>query len=416
MTSIRHIALKEVATFFSGGTPSKDKPEYWSGNIPWLTPKDMANYDGSTQDSVTELAIGNGTRIAAKGTIFVAVRGMSLHNEIRIIRSDRPMAFNQDIKAISANGIDSGYLYYALLAQRLNLLSVVESAGHGTGRLPTDRLGETLIPNFDKTTQIAISSLLGAIDNKIDLMSQMNHSIESTAKLLFKDWFIDFGPTRAKMTGQAPYLAPEVWALFPETFDDSGLPSGWNMQTFGEHCINFDSKRIPLSSREREQRKGAFPYHGATGVMDHVDDYLFDGIHLLIGEDGSVMDTAGKAFTQYVWGKFWANNHAHVLKGKGAVCTEHLLLYFQHHDVSPYVTGAVQLKLSQGRMNSMPFVYPGKDLCAALGKEVAPLFEKIRINEDEAATLAKTRDLLLPKLMSGELTVKDADTLVRKTL
>jgi type I restriction enzyme S subunit len=75
--------------------------------------------------------------------------------------------------------------------------------------------------------------------------------------------------------------------------------------------------------------------------MDYVDDFLFDGIYLLVGEDGSVVQDSGMAVAQYVWGKLWVNNHAHVLQGKSAVSTEQLYLYFHFEPVAPYVTGAV---------------------------------------------------------------------------
>jgi len=228
MSEIASSRLIELATFASGGTPSKETPEYWGGSIPWLTPKDMSGYDGSTQDCVTTAAIGNGTRIAPAGAIFVAVRGMSLHNEIRIVLSDRPMSFNQDIKAIIPKKIDGRFLYYALLTQKPFLLSVVESAGHGTGRLPTDKLSDLLVPQFPAPEQQAIASILGAVDSKIEINRRTNETLEATAQVIFKDWFVDFGPTRAKMEGRAAYLAAEVWSLFPDALDADGRPEGWN--------------------------------------------------------------------------------------------------------------------------------------------------------------------------------------------
>ena len=92
--------------------------------------------------------------------------------------------------------------------------------------------------------------------------------------------------------------------------------------------------------------KGLFPYHGATGVLDYVDDYLFEGIHVLLGEDGSVIKADSTPFTQYVWGKFWVNNHAHVLKGKG-ISSELLFCFLNQVNIAPFVTGAVQPKLNQ---------------------------------------------------------------------
>ena len=260
--------------------------------------------------------------------------------------------------------------------------------------------------------QRAIASVLGALDDKIELNRRMNETLEATARAIFKDWFVDFGPTRAAMEGRAPYLASDIWSLFPDRLDDEGKPEGWHTVPLGTHMSNLDSKRVPVSGAERAKRQGPFPYHGATGVMDHVDAYLFDGIYLLVGEDGSVVKENGLAFTQYVWGKIWVNNHAHVLQGKGPVSTEQLLLYFQHEIVNPYITGAVQLKLSQGRMNAMPFIYAGPRVCEAFAALVAPFFAKYRANADESKILAAMRDLLLPKLMSGEVRVKDAEKFV----
>ena len=145
--------------------------------------------------------------------------------------------------------------------------------------------------------------------------------------------------------------------------------------------------------------------------MDHVDSYLFDGTFVLVGEDGSVVREDGRAFTQFVSGKVWVNNHAHVLQGKGAVSTEHIYLFFENSEVRPFITGAVQLKLSQGRMNAMPFIQPGPALCVAFSMSNSPLFEKLKANQLESRTLADTRDALLPKLMSGGIRVRDAEAL-----
>jgi type I restriction enzyme S subunit len=175
--------------------------------------------------------------------------------------------------------------------------------------------------------------------------------------------------------------------------------------------VNFDSKRVPVSGAVRAQRQGPYPYHGAAGVMDHVDDYLFDGIYLLVGEDGSVVQETGIAVTQYVWGKIWVNNHAHVLQGADSVSTEQLYLYFNFEPVAPYVTGAVQPKLSQARMNSMPFVFAGDNICLAFGDAIKPWFARIRAGAEETKILAALRDTLLPKLVSGELRIGNTERL-----
>lgn len=150
--------------------------------------------------------------------------------------------------------------------------------------------------------------------------------------------------------------------------------------------------------------------------MDYVNDYLFDGIYLLVGEDGSVSDARGLAVTQYVWGMFWVNNHAHVLQGKSPVSTEHVYLHLHYEPVLPYITGAVQPKLSQGRMKKMPFVYPDVPICDAFSQFVAPFFEKVRACDMESQSLASLRDALLPKLISGELRIRDAEAFLERAL
>lgn len=175
----------------------------------------------------------------------------------------------------------------------------------------------------------------------------------------------------------------------------------------------FDSMRIPLNKRQRAERQGPYPYYGATGVMDHVDDYLFDGIYVLSGEDGSVADDDGHPVVQYVWGKFWVNNHAHILRGKNGVCTEHLYLLLKQMNIAPFVTGAVQPKLNQKNLKAVPMVLPGEPTCEAFSNLIQPLFANLRSNADQSDTLTSFRDTLLPKLISGELRLPDAEKFVK---
>jgi type I restriction enzyme S subunit len=282
--------------------------------------------------------------------------------------------------------------------------------GSAQPQLPIMDINRIEIPIPPLREQRAIAHILGTLDDKIELNRRMNATLEAMARALFKSWFVDFDPVRAKAEGRDTGLPPDLAALFPDGLVESKvgeIPTGWEVGTVGEHMVNFDSRRVPVSGAERAKRKGEYPYHGAAGVMDHVDDYLFDGVYLLVGEDGSVVQGDGMAVTQYVWGKLWVNNHAHVLQGKGPVSTEHLYLYFHFEPVAPYVTGAVQPKLSQGRMNMMPFVFAGADVCLAFAQMAQPWFAKLRANADENKILAALRDTLLPKLLSGEVRAAD---------
>jgi type I restriction enzyme S subunit len=150
--------------------------------------------------------------------------------------------------------------------------------------------------------------------------------------------------------------------------------------------------------------------------MDYVDSYLFDGIYLLMGEDGSVVRDDGTPVLQYVWGKFWVNNHAHVLRGRDGFSTEHLLLHLQSSNITAFVTGAVQPKLNQGNMNRMPVLLPAAVVCQAFSDEIQPLYAQFRANAEQSRSLAALRDTLLPKLLSGELRVSEAEQAVEEAI
>ena len=221
--------------------------------------------------------------------------------------------------------------------------------------------------------QREIAEILSSLDDKIELNRKINVNLEKLASSLFKKRFVSIG---------------------------NQLPEGWRVGTFGEAIINFDSKRIPLSSREREKKQGSYPYYGATSIMDYVDDFIFDGTYVLLGEDGSVAKEDGKPFVQYVNGKMWVNNHAHVLQGKNGFSTEYIKVFLDQVDIMPFVTGAVQPKLNQANMNSVPMIIPDQKTLIKFNEILSALFGMILENESQTKNLEQVRDSLLPRLMS----------------
>jgi len=216
---------------------------------------------------------------------------------------------------------------------------------------------------------------------------QINNNLEQQAKALYKDWFFDFSPFSS----------------------DGNLPNGWHFGTVGDIIQIHDSKRVPLSGAERDKMAKVYPYYGATSLMDYVDNYLFDGIYLLLGEDGTVVDSLGFPILQYVYGQFWVNNHAHIITGKEGFSVEELYLFFSLINIKSIVTGAVQQKVSQQNLKKVPAIIPSKQALSAFDEIIQPIFAQIRNLRDENANLSQLRDTLLPKLMSGELDVSDID-------
>ena len=183
---------------------------------------------------------------------------------------------------------------------------------------------------------------------------------------------------------------------------ENELPNGYKYLNLNEVSVNFDSKRKPMSSREREQHKGTYPYYGATSIIDYVDDYIFDDTYLLMGEDGTVKTSEGYPVLQYIWGKNWINNHAHVLQGT-IISTEHLMFALRKKNIEALITGAVQPKINQVNMNKIKIIIGTDKVNKKFEEKIKIIVAKIKANTIENETLIQLRDTLLPKLMNGEI-------------
>ena len=303
------------------------------------------------------------------------------------------------IIATPKDGVDLNYLYY-----RLNSLGLIRVAVGSAQPLVTQgglKVLDTVLPPLPE--QKAIARILGSLDDKIELNRQMNRTLEDMAQAIFKAWFVDFKPITNSQLGITNDQPTNDYKFIDSPLGP--IPEGWRVGKLGEVIEIFDSERVPLNSRQREERKGDYRYFGATGVMDYINDYLFDGDYVLIGEDGSVIDDYNHPITQFVTGKFWVNNHAHILKGKNHFSNEQLYLFFKQLNIRPFVTGAVQLKINQKNLKSIPLIVGNDDVLINFKNIVQPLFKKIFQNEKEIETLTHTRDTLLPKLVSGEIGV-----------
>lgn len=291
---------------------------------------------------------------------------------------------NQHIfKVTPKDGIDKYFLFYLLKSLKPKFTAIASNKQTtGLGHVTVKDLKELIIDVPDVETQRAIGNYLYSIDRKAEINAKVNDNLLQQAQTLFAD-------------------------AFPYTPDDE-LPVGWRKGTVGDIVDIHDSKRIPLSGAQRDKMtKRTYPYYGAASLMDYVDDYIFDGTYLLLGEDGTVVDDAGYPILQYVWGQFWVNNHAHILTGKNGFSVESLMLLFKRTPVKSIVTGAVQPKISQANLRSIPVVIPAADVLAEFNLLIAPMFDQIRQNTDQNKALAQLRDALLPKLMSGEIDVSD---------
>lgn len=152
----------------------------------------------------------------------------------------------------------------------------------------------------------------------------------------------------------------------------------WFEKPLGEVTCNHDGKRKPV--KESERKKGPYPYYGASGIVDYVDGYLFDGRYLLVAEDGENLRTRQTPIAFMADGKFWVNNHAHIVTGNEEVTTEYLHYFLQHADIQSYLTGAVMPKLTQGNLNRIPVRYPELDYQKQIVQILSFLDRKIDLN------------------------------------
>lgn len=280
------------------------------------------------------------------------------------------------------NVSDANFVYYLICSDVIRESAIKSMVGtSGRQRVQTNVLENLILSLPPLDVQKKIAGVLGALDDKIELNNKINQNLEAQAQALFKSWFIDFEPFGGKM------------------------PNDWKIGKVDDIVDLYDSQRIPLSNNQRSKMKKIYPYYGATSVMDFVEEYIFDGKYLLLGEDGTVIDNKGFPILQYVWGKFWVNNHAHIMTGKNGFTVESLYLFFKQTNVKEIVTGAVQPKINQSNLKALKVRIPTHIVMNEFNQITAPLFSLFRRNTEENFRLAELRDTLLPKLMNGEIDV-----------
>ena len=290
--------------------------------------------------------------------------------------------------------------YYLYCYLRLLDMSRLDS-GTGVPSMTFDSYYNinVFLPNIEEQRRVA--SILQIIDAKIALNRQINDNLEAMAKQLYDYWFVqfDFPNEEGK-----PYKSSGGAMVWNEKLKRE-IPQGWSDCKLKDFINLFDSKRVPLSSKDRGERQGIYPYYGATGIMDYVNDYIFDGDYILLAEDGSTSDAKGFPIVQYIWGKNWVNNHAHIILPKNERYTMFTYQMLRSIPAKQIETGSIQKKISQENLCGYKMVLPNSDLLDKYENVVFPLWEKRKRCIEEINTLTKQRDELLPLLMNGQASV-----------
>ncbi|MBV6501473.1 MAG: hypothetical protein CJBNEKGG_03985 [Prosthecobacter sp.] len=208
---------------------------------------------------------------------------------------------------------------------------------------------------------------------------------------------------RQNWQGRGKYKEPDS----PEVDDLVTLPDGWTWATVDQITVNHDGRRVPLKSADRDKRSGQYPYYGASGIIDDIDDFLFDGEFLLIAEDGANLLSRSTPIAFKATGRFWVNNHAHIVQTLGGIPLAYLAVFLNGKDLSFSVTGSAQPKLTQAALNKIPVPLPP---LAEQTRIVAEVERRLSVVEELEAVVTtnlqratRLRQAVLQKAFTGEL-------------
>ena len=425
-----HAPLGSVVTFLSGGTPSKSNPAYWGGSIPWVSAKDMKIFRLSdTKDHITPEGAASGTRTVPKGSVLLLTRGMTLLKSVPVCLLDREMAFNQDVKALRPGPrILPDYLPYLVLGNVVRLKSLVDLAGHGTGRLNSEELKALNVQVAPTNEQRAIAHILGVLDDKIEQNRRINETLEAMARALFKSWFVDFEPVRAKMAQRDTALPNDIAQLFPGVFDHSPLgkvPRGWKVVEL-PGLIDINPRRPSLQKGEsaRYVPMSSMPTSGHT--PSQVTRRPFgSGTRFINGDTlmARITPSLENGKTAYVdfleEGQVgWGSTEYIVLRPKPILPPEFAYCLarssgFRNFAIQSMTGTSGRQRVQPTALGQFLLPCPPRQIGREFGRLIRPLIERARMAANESRTLAEMRDAMLPRLISGEIGVSEASKVVQ---
>jgi type I restriction enzyme S subunit len=414
----RWTALTEVARLETGHTPSRRHPEYWGGDVPWVGIKDATENHGrviaDTLQHTNELGIANSSaRVLPANTVCLS-RTASVGY---VVVMGRPMATSQDfVNWVCSAALDYRFLKYVLLAERSAFLRFASGTTHQTIYFPEVKAFHICLPPLEE--QRAIAHILGALDNKIELNRRMSETLEAMARALFKSWFVDFDPVRAKSEGRDPGLPKPLADLFPASFEDSELgeiPQGWEAKGLDQIARFLNGlalqKYPPEGERSLPVIKIAQLRAGHTVGADRASADLEPGY---IVHDGDILFSWSGSLECVLWAGGTGALNQHLFKVTSATHPRWFcyLAIHQHLDDFRHVAAGKATTMGhiqRHHLSDAKVAVPDGPLLRAVTAAVEPLVESLCLRKVEARTLAALRDALLPKLISGELRIGDAE-------
>lgn len=316
-------------------------------------------------------------------------------------------AASNDVIVFHANeGVNSRYLYYTLADD--NFFAYVMTGAKGTKMPRGDKKQMMLYPVFcpPLEEQKRIAEILGAFDDKIELLQKQNKTLEDMAKALFKSWFVDFDVVRAKQKGlpkadimREYHLTEELYDLFPSSFADSPLgpiPSGWEVKTIQE-IAKISSGKRPQSAQDQKSLTHNVAVYGGNGIKWWTQTPLYTTPIIITGRVG----TLGQVYR--IYNPVWISDNALVFE-TNLDNFEYLFYMLKNVDFSSFNRGSTQPLITQGDIKNVSLVY-NKGIIKEFHNIVVQYEKKILLNNKQIQTLTELRDTLLPRLISGKIRV-----------
>jgi len=417
--------IGDIADIVGGSTPSTADPSNFDGDIPWLTPRDLSNtherYVSRGERNLTRKGLAScSAKILPAGTVLLTSRAPIGYLAI----AKQPIATNQGFRSLVLKPeFDSEFIYYWLKA------NIGELERHASGSTFKELNGSALkgirirVPN--KKTQRAIAHILGSLDDKIELNKRMNETLESMAQAIFKSWFIDFDPVRAKAEGRDPGLPQPIADLFPDQLVDSKLgeiPAGWRVEPFVE-TIEVIGGGTPKTSVS-EYWNGDIPWFSVIDAPLESEVWVIDTekkISRLGVENSStrilpvsttIISARGTVGRVALVGVPMAMNQScYGLRGK--MDSNGFFTYFSTKELVArlrrHAHGSVFDTITRDTLASISFVVPPVEIITTFEGMIIPIMKCIRDRLFESRTLAELRDALLPRLIRGEIRIEDVE-------
>lgn len=376
--------LGDLIKLSSGGTPDKNKTSYWGGDIPWISAKSMyEDYLYSSELTITQDGLANGSRLAPKGSILLLTRGSGLFNRIPVCFVMRDMAFNQDVKCIETKNstiVSTKFLFYWLMGNKESINAILETTGIGAGKIDTNRLKNIDIILPPKVTQNAMIDFAESIMHKIEVNKRINENLEQQAQALFKSWFVDFEPFK-----DGEFVESELGMI----------PKGWRVGKLGELC-------------QFKRGKGLLSKNAIPGDVPVVAGGLEPAcFHNVSNTKAPVITVSGSGanagFMRMYYQEVWASDCSYI----DITCENWLFVYcflaINSHLLKHAQTGAVQPHVKPADIHDFNLSIPPKEAIQSFQNLIIPFISKKGLIEQESRCLAKLRDTLLPRIMSGEI-------------